>query len=189
MIFYIHGFNSGKDSSTGKLLEAQVGRPVCRLQYDCSKPFKDNLEALTDEIWKKSDCFDVVVGCSLGGFYAIEAANVLQFCAVVFNPAMKPRTQLRQFLGENVNFATGEKWIFTEDVLNTYPDELKAPSHLPIKAYASFKDEVLPGNAEIAKNEFKLFEPIDSGHRITDFSKYVDLITAYENILGISPDE
>lgn len=189
MIFYVHGFNSSKESSTGKMLAEQSGRPVVRLGYDCSKPFKENLEKLSLEAWKDMDGFDVIVGTSLGGFYACEMAKELQTCAVVFNPAMKPKSQLKKFLGENINFATGEKWMFTDDILNSYPEELKAPRGLPVKAYASRNDEVLPGNGELVFEAFNDFEWMDSGHRIADFRKYLDEIKKYENILGISPDE
>jgi predicted esterase YcpF (UPF0227 family) len=189
MIFYVHGFNSSRDSSTGRMLREQIGRPVKCLGYDCSKPFKENLEELGKEAWQAMDGFDVIVGSSLGGFYACEMAKDLQTCAVVFNPAMKPKSQLKQFLGENVNFATGEKWMFTDDILNSYPEELKAPSGLPVKAYASRKDEVLPGNGELVFEAFNDFEWMDSGHRVADFRKYLDEIKKYENILGVSPDE
>ena len=134
MIFYVHGFNSSRDSSTGRMLREQIGRPVKCLGYDCSKPFKENLEELGKEAWQAMDGFDVIVGSSLGGFYACEMVKELQTCAVVFNPAMKPKSQLKQFLGENVNFATGEKWMFTDDILNSYPEELRAPKGLPVKA-------------------------------------------------------
>ena len=189
MIFYVHGFNSSKDSSTGRLLMEQSGRSVTCLGYDCSKPFAENLEAMALEAWKDMDGFDVIVGTSLGGFYACEMVKELQTCAIVFNPAMKPRMQLRKFLGENINFSTGEKWMFTDDILNSYPDELKAPNGLPVKAYASKKDEVLPGNGELVQEAFDDFEWMDSGHRIADFRKYIDEIKKYENILGVSPDE
>lgn len=189
MIFYIHGFNSGRDSATGRLLRKQIGRPVKCLEYDCSKPFKENLEMLGDEAWQGMDGFDVLVGCSLGGLYACELAKELQTCAVVFNPAMRPKSQLRKFLGENVNFANGRKWTFTEDVLETYPDALKAPKGLPVKCFASKEDELLPGNAELAEKEFEAFEYSSGGHRVADFGKYLDDIARYENVLGISPDD
>ena len=123
------------------------------------------------------DGFDVLVGCSLGGLYACELAKELQTCAVVFNPAMRPKSQLRQFLGENVNFANGRKWTFTEDVLETYPEELKAPKGLPVKCFASKEDE------------FDAFEWSEGGHRVFDFGKYLGDIVKYENVLGISPDD
>ena len=189
MIFYIHGFNSGRDSATGKLLQKQMDRPVKCLEYDCSKPFRENLDRLGTEAWPEMDGFDVLVGCSLGGLYACELAKELQTCAVVFNPTMRPKSQLRQFIGENVNFATGKKWLFTEDVLDTYPEELKPPKGLPVKCVASKEDELLPGNALLAKKAFSLseFEFIESGHVITDFSKYIGIIKAYENFLGVCP--
>jgi predicted esterase YcpF (UPF0227 family) len=189
MIFYVHGFNSGKESTTGKLLQAQIGRPVCRVGYDCAKPFKDNLAKLEDQVWDGSDGFDVIVGTSLGGFYAVELVKSLQTCAVVFNPAMRPKSQLRMFLGLNVNFATGERWVFEPSILDTYPEELKAPKGLPCMAFASKADELLPGNALLAEKEFEAFKFIEGGHRIVDFSKYLDTIVHYENVLGVSPEE
>ena len=65
MIFYVHGFNSGAGSSSGKLLERQIGAKVHRLEYSSDGLFADNFESLKQQVNRHADGFDVLVGNNL----------------------------------------------------------------------------------------------------------------------------
>jgi uncharacterized protein len=53
-----------------------------------------------------------IVGSSLGGFYAVVLAEKLGCRAVLLNPSITPFETLRQYLGEQSNIYTGEKFEF-----------------------------------------------------------------------------
>lgn len=46
-IYHVHGFNSGPNSSTGKLIKREFPEAnVISLEYDSSKRFDENFESL-----------------------------------------------------------------------------------------------------------------------------------------------
>ena len=184
MIYYIHGFNSSAGSSTGRILAEQAGRPVRRLEWDCADPYKANMDRLGNDIVLYSDCFDVIVGTSMGGFYALALAKELGQCCVAFNPVTEPKAQLKGMLGRQVNFSTGREWEFTQDILDTYPDSIDIGAGVPAAAFVSKEDELLKDNFRIASRHLKECIPTREAHKIKDFTPYIDTILRYENILG-----
>lgn len=126
---YLHGFRSGPSS-----IKAQQA-----LSYFAQYDVAQNLhipqlsaqpqsaideaqflyEQLIDEVGA-DNC--LVIGSSLGGYYASYLIEHFGGKAALINPAIKPYELLHEYLGENENMYNGEKFIVTED----YLDELKA---------------------------------------------------------------
>lgn len=116
-LFYIHGFNSSPQSIKARLLGEAVRRfphvryHVPALPYDP----REAIRILTDAI---SGCLPGpvgLVGSSLGGFYGTWAAERFDLPLVLVNPAVRPYELLKDYLGENENIYTGEKYRFTEE--------------------------------------------------------------------------
>ena len=55
-----------------------------------------------------------LVGSSLGGFYATHLAEKHGWKAVLVNPAVHAHLLMREALGPQTNWHTGEKWVLTE---------------------------------------------------------------------------
>ena len=189
MIFYVHGFNSGAGSSSGRLLARQLGVEVHPLEYSSDGMFADNFESLKQQVNTHGDGFDVLVGTSMGGFYALMLSQVMLTPCVAFNPVVEPRRQLRQFLGRNVNFVTQKAYDFTEGMLDSYPERVADPgNNVPVQVYVSETDELLQGNAELVRAIFPDCTVTRTSHRIGDFSPYLATIRSFENFLGVHPD-
>lgn len=129
-IFYIHGFNSGKSSSTVKTLSTILNDEYsfqC-LEYDSSKSFDYNLIDLKVQLYDalSEDEEFILIGSSLGGFYTerfgfeLKDETLNHLGNILINPCNNPKEQLRQFLGKTTSFETGKEWILTEELLNTY---------------------------------------------------------------------
>ena len=58
-------------------------------------------------------------GSSLGGFYATWLAEQFDCRAALINPAVRPHTLLKKYLGENKNYHTGESWRFEQRHVDT----------------------------------------------------------------------
>lgn len=116
-LFYIHGFNSSPQSAKARLLGDAVLRMsgvrfhVPALPYDPHKAISILEDAITQCLPEPVG----LVGSSMGGFYGTWAAEKFNLPLVLVNPAVRPFELLRDYLGENENIYTGEKYIFTEE--------------------------------------------------------------------------
>ena len=133
MILYIHGFNSSSGSSKARQLLAWLKSQGRENEFACPDlPHRPSAAiALLDELIAKSTTPVRLIGSSLGGFYAtVLAACHAEIKAALINPAVHPQLSLRQAIGPNSNYYTGETYEFTQSHL----DEMAALD-LPIPQY------------------------------------------------------
>ena len=120
MIVYLHGFNSSPGSGKARQLGdhmASIGRLA---EYYCPALPNSPREALVkvEASLARSGASSVtLVGSSLGGFYATYLAEKYGWKAVLVNPAVHAHKLMRDALGMQTNWHTGEKWVFTESHL------------------------------------------------------------------------
>lgn len=94
---FVHGFNSGSDSSTGaqvkKYLEEGYYRKekysVDVFDFDMLNP-KETIGRIWDA--SKSHEYNLIVGHSLGGFYVLASPYDIQ--KIVINPCMFPSVEI-----------------------------------------------------------------------------------------------
>jgi len=117
-ILYIHGFNSSSASfkaqqliriMQGLGLAAQLRAPD--LHHQPARAIVQ-LEAACAELGRP-----LLVGSSLGGYYATHLAERLGLSAVLINPAVRPHRLFGGRLGQQLNHYTGESWALTADHL------------------------------------------------------------------------
>ncbi len=160
--YYIHGFNAtGKTTASelSKVLEEEV----TLLSWDCTKPFNENLENMSNKI--EVEWFEtVVMGSSMGGFYANALANKLKVACALFNPVMDAKAtlmKLKDSVPDNI----------TEEVVNSYvrgKDEI-----LPRVIIVGMKDDVLNPAETISYWQGKCeLITVEEGHHITDFKPF-----------------
>lgn len=192
---YIHGFNSGSQSRSGKELQRIIGAPVYCPQNDYSRPFAECLENLGRQIAANTNPADgqiCVMGTSLGGFYALQLRLPEIGRVIAWNPVIYPAVQLKQFIGKNVRFTDNVEWNFSREACLSYAAAADArewgnfylAAH-PLLACAKptryvvlgIHDELL--DAELARthwqNHASLLE-IDSGHHVENFGHVLALL-------------
>lgn len=64
-------------------------------------------------------CF---VGSSLGGYYATWFAEKLNTRAVLINPSVRPYETLAEYIGENENYYTAQKYTFNQSHIQQLTD-------------------------------------------------------------------
>lgn len=84
----------------------------------------------------------VLMGTSLGGFWARRLGNLLGKPWLVLNPAVQPSRSLRRYIGPNTRFDNGEPFNWTEADCTSYVAE----EHFPVR------DEV-PGMILLAADD------------------------------------
>ena len=150
---YIHGFNSGRNSHSGRALAEVLGQPVICPEYDYSMSFSECLasirQQISEAIDEKNDRL-TVMGSSLGGFYALQLRHpaIMHVCS--WNPVIYPSMQLGQFLGTNTRFSDGVDWDFTREALLSYA---QAPDPRP------WRNEMWARERQFARGRAELSQP------------------------------
>jgi predicted esterase YcpF (UPF0227 family) len=150
MIIYLHGFNSGGQSQKAAWLRAQLAPvPVFAPDYPAHRA-NEALRVLRKFIrrLRRENPHTrklMLIGSSLGGFWAQRLAPEFDACMVLINPSMRPDETLARHTGRHRNEATGGETVLTaQDVLalkshRVEPCNPKVPTLLLLDA----DDEVL----------------------------------------------
>ena len=127
-ILYIHGFNSAPESKKATQLRSvmqQMGLDD-RLQVPAlhhhPRQALMQLDAAISELGSP-----LLVGSSLGGYYATYLAEQLGLKALLVNPAVSPHRMFDGYLGTQHNLYSGETWELTHDHVNALA-ELEVPA-------------------------------------------------------------
>lgn len=127
-ILYIHGFNSAPASKKASQLTAvmeAIGRGeqlrVPALHHHPREAI-GQLEQAIAELGRP-----LLVGSSLGGYYATHLAERHGLKALLINPAVSPHRMFDGFLGTQTNLYTGETWELTHDHVTALA-ELEVPA-------------------------------------------------------------
>lgn len=134
-ILYIHGLNSSPTSTkASQLLKAAEHCGIARqlrvpALHHHPRQAMEQLQAAVAELGRP-----LLVGSSLGGFYATYLAEQHGLDALLINPAVRPH---RLFGGKEelqTNYYTGETWLLTHDHVAALA-ELEMPEPHDAKRY------------------------------------------------------
>lgn len=124
-LVYLHGFLSGPGSKKACETAAWLSEQGLADHFHCpalsTVPHKvmAQLQQQFEALDGQPVCW---VGSSLGGFYATWAAEEFGCRAVLINPAVQPYALLKDYLGPQRNYQTGEVQVIEAD----FADELRA---------------------------------------------------------------
>lgn len=190
MILYLHGFRSSPQSMKARMMGERMAALGRGAQYLCPQlPASPRLameqaQALiagvpADEL--------VVVGSSLGGFYATWLAERIGCRAVLLNPAIVPQLDLEPYVGVTTAYHSDAPFEFKRE----YIAELRALEvpHItqPGRYFllAATGDEVLDYRDMVAHYGGARQQVIQgSDHAISEFADYIDDVLAF---CGVAP--
>lgn len=147
-VLYLHGFNSAGFGGKTDALRAAFGAD--KVLNPTLPPQPAAAMALLDHLAGRLGPELLILGSSLGGFYALNLARRHRVPTILVNPAVRDVAPgLSYALGEVTNYKTGETYVWSEREL----DELRALELEPedwsalgghVRAYLDADDEVLP---------------------------------------------
>jgi len=115
-IIYLHGFQSSTLSIKGQYIQA-----FCQNQHhvhlpDLNMPPEQVLAYVSEMI----ACLDqvVLIGSSLGGFYATQLVAKHAVPAVLINPAMRPWQLFHDLFGAELPYGVNAKWTLDQTQLD-----------------------------------------------------------------------
>jgi uncharacterized protein len=188
MILYLHGFRSSPQSFKARLIAARLQALGCGAEYHCPQLPASPAAAIAlalDIVGRFPVEEIVLIGSSLGGYYATYLAEQLGCRAVLLNPAVTPPRELEKYVGVTTAWHSDEPFEFRHE----YIDELKA---LEVKQIthperyfllAATGDEILDWREMVAHYPGARQHVIDgSDHGISDFERYLDAVLAFCSI-------
>lgn len=154
------------------------------MYYESQKRFEEIMEALRAQYMAKpGNEPSVIAGTSMGGFFADQLCDMPNVMAVVLiNPVVDPVEVLSQetFLGEQENFITHEKYIFSKAIAETY-GRYRDMRGVNVRRFLmlSGHDELLDsGVSEAYWGGCARIVRLEGGHRLTDFGAVARILAS-----------
>jgi predicted esterase YcpF (UPF0227 family) len=120
-IIYFHGWGSIGDSIKSRSLKSEFNSYTVIAPDLPVNPIE--VEKLVDDLIKECTDYPIIlVGTSLGGFYANYFAHKFNIQCFLINPSTNPSKTLERKLGDNINYATKEHFEFKEEYLKRYSE-------------------------------------------------------------------
>lgn len=157
---YLHGFRSGPGSVKAQQtlnyfaqFDVAQNLHIPQLPPEPARAMDDAqflYEQMLDEVGP-ANC--LVIGSSLGGYYASYLIERFGGRAALINPAVRPYELLQDYLGENENLYNGEKFVVTESYIKELKDIEVMPLHYPKRHLLLVKthDETLDAMEAVKK--------------------------------------
>lgn len=134
MYIYLHGFNSSGASAKGRYFTNALAPATVHTPSYAPDPDKA-IQQLADWLSGLLDALPVLIGSSLGGYYAQYLAHRLRLPMVLINPALTPQQTLTPYLGWQTNYYTGELYDFGPQQLSALANYTVAnPCQSPVPA-------------------------------------------------------
>jgi uncharacterized protein len=179
-ILYLHGFISSPASKKAVMLGDYLRGQASEIEYLVPALHHRPARAMSEVsgiCLGKSPADLLVVGSSLGGFYATVAAEKSGCRAVVINPAVHPHTHFGRYVGPQQNHYTGERFDLTrEHVVERY------------WLIVETADEVLDYREAVAYYAGAFQSVVQGGdHSLSSFPEFVPDIVAWAREEGPAP--
>ena len=127
-LLYIHGLNSSALSNKASRLIALMNSLGVGEQLRVPELHHHPRQAMVQlEAAIQALGRPLLVGSSLGGYYATHLAHRHGLKAVLINPAVNPHQLFDGYLGTQQNLYTGERWELTQDHITALA-ELEVPA-------------------------------------------------------------
>lgn len=149
-LIYIHGFRSSPLTEKGQMFQ-RTFPSIVLASYDTLHPaqgFRD-LDAIVREAMSRRP---ILIGSSLGGFWAHHFASKYALACVLLNPCMHPEATLRPYLGPVENLYTDERGYLEESDLLQYA-RYRCASPTNCVVLHEQGDELIPYQQSIANFE------------------------------------
>ncbi len=178
-ILYLHGFASCGEGKKSNVLKDFFGKT----NVDTPDLEASPIESIRhiETLFETSE-YSLIVGSSLGGFYATYFSEKYSIKAVLLNPSTEPWKTLEPYVGWQTRFCDGEKFEFK----SIYLEQLLSLRTTPKKGYylllVQSEDEVLDyTKAQSLYNKHRVIVEYGGNHRFENIDDYLSMIENFKN--------
>jgi predicted esterase YcpF (UPF0227 family) len=186
-LVYLHGFaSSGNSTKVTRIREAFPDHTVIAPNLShLAMRNKLVLDILMDELIKEHSGDILVIGTSLGGFWADYMALKYNLKGLIINPSTTPHLTLRKYIGQTIE---GFRWSEPDcdeyfDIWYEHLLRFRQKSNSPRTVLLAKDDDVL--DYDIAANKYRNVANVviydDGGHR---FERYDDICKHIRELLN-----
>ena len=186
-LIYIHGFNSSPASFKARVLQAALAErvPGATFLAPALPPSPVAATRLLDAL-VVAHPQAILVGSSLGGYYAGWLAERHAMRAVLVNPAVRPYELLHGHVGMQTNLYTGEHYEFAAahvEELRALEQDRVTPARYLLMVETG--DEVLDYRQAVARYTGAQQYVIEGGdHGFGDFADHLEVVFAFAGLAG-----
>lgn len=181
-VLYIHGFGSCGSGNKARALAEHFGSEAL-LAPDLPVEPRAAIRLLSELI--ADDAVELLVGSSLGGFYALWLNGLRPVPAVLINPSVRPWATLAPHVGTQRNWCTGEPFELRVGHLEQMQTMARAPdpNRERYLLLLASHDELLDYRESAA-----LFAPFEivvdemENHRFERIGHYLPLIDRFHGV-------
>ena len=185
-LLYLHGFRSSPLSAKAQRMAAHLAQHHPHMRWWCPQlpPSPQAAMALVVEGLRDWPCKRmVVVGSSLGGFYASWVAHRYGCPSVLLNPAVDPARDLARYIGEQSHWHRPEdRFEFRAEYIAELQalDVRGAPAAGPELAIIAKGDELLDWREMTARYPHAQTVLLEGGdHALSDFEAHLPAIDRF----------
>ena len=173
-MLYLHGFASCGEGNKSTTLKNYFGEYVL---YSPDLP-PSPLDAIKQiETVIEREKIDLLIGSSLGGFYATYLAEKYQLKAVLLNPSTEPWQTLSSHVGWQKRFCDNEMFEFKKVYLEALKRLETTPKNGTYLLLLQSGDEVLDyTKAQSLYNKHKIIVEYGGNHRFENIHDYLCMI-------------
>jgi predicted esterase YcpF (UPF0227 family) len=175
-LIYLHGLGSNGQSSTASALR-ELGMQVSSPDY-APQHYAQSMEHLRELLTEVQP--QLVVGTSMGGYYALKLAEEARCPALAINACFEPGRLLRNFLdAPAMDYTTGEPIPFTQAMLDAFAS--LDPGRIRARIVIGRNDDVIPPDYQrrYCERVGWPWHETDWGHRVDDPAALAAIITTY----------
>jgi len=178
-ILYLHGFASCGEGNKSSLLKAHFGADNV-IAPDLPPSPIDAIDTIEKILG--SSKINILIGSSLGGYYATVLAEKYRMKAMLLNPSTQPWETLSTYAGWQKRFCDEEVFEFK----SVYLEQLKMLQTDPDKGtyllLLQSGDEVLDyTKAQSLYNKHKVIVEYGGNHRFENLDEYISMIEKFIN--------
>jgi len=176
-ILYIHGFGSCGMGNKSAQLRHYFGSEAV-LSPDL--PVSPLLAISLLEVLIREQDVDLLVGSSLGGYYATYLAEKYRMKAVLLNPSTVPYRTLQSYVGTQKRFCDNKPFLFRQSYLDDlYTLQMRAVEGKYLVLLQS-EDEVLDyTKAQTFYNKHRVIVEYGGNHRFENIGDYLCMIDQF----------
>jgi len=177
-IIYIHGFKScGNGEKSRKIKNIFQNTKTPDLPFDPEKAIKYLQKLITPQT--------VLVGSSLGGYYALYLAEKYHLKAVLINPSLKPYKTLKPYTGTQYRYCDEKPFKWKKGYLQTLKKYKTKPENGKYLVLLQSEDEVLDYKKALKKfknlHNAKVVVEYGGNHRFENIDDYLCMIERFVN--------